>query len=361
MPPDVVPVPSCTTDLGWLEALRRPEVCLRWDLLRWETVIRRARRMRLLGRLGHAVAAAGLVEQLPAAAARHLRAEERLAASRCDALRWALERAGQALAGAPYPVVLLKGAAYIAQGLPIAHGRLPSDVDLMVPLDAMADAQARLSAEGWSEVPLDAHDQRYYREWSHELPPLRHAHHGLELDLHHNILPPVARTRVDAALLLARIQPVPGTPWHVLHPVDQVLHSAAHLFHDADHGSRVRDLVDIDHLLRSGGADPAYGDALARRAAELGLQQSLALALAFCAGWLRTPLPEATGLPVLRWHERAFLVPCLSRVLESSSIDDEPGLAERWSQQALLWRHHLWRMPLPMLLGHAWHKARRPG
>jgi hypothetical protein len=355
----VAAVPPCPTDLGWLEALRRPAVCTAWDLAAWERVIRRARRMRLLGRLGQALAAAGLLHQIPPEAANHLRAEARLAAWRCDSLRWALAQTGQALAGAPYPVVLLKGAAYIAQDLPIAQGRMPSDVDLMVPRHAVADAQARLAAHGWAEVELDDHDQRYYREWSHELPPLRHAHHELELDLHHNILPPVARTRVDAALLLARVQPVPGTPWHVLHPMDQLLHSAAHLFHDADHGSRVRDLVDMDHLLRSGGSQPGYGPALARRAAELGLEQPLALALAFCAGWLGTPLPQGAGLPGLDGPDRVLWARCLARVLEPASMDDEPDLAERWSGLLLLWRHHLWRMPLPMLLGHTWHKLRR--
>ena len=59
---------------------------------------------------------------------------------------WALDRRGAALGDAAYPRVLLKGAAYIGQGLPIAAGRLPSDVDILVPRGTLADAEARLRA-----------------------------------------------------------------------------------------------------------------------------------------------------------------------------------------------------------------------
>jgi len=362
MPAEVEHPPGAQHGLGWLAALREPARCLTWDLRQWEHVIRLSRRLRLLGRLAHAVAQAGLLDAVPPPAARHLLAEQRYATWRCDTLLWALEDGARALAGAPYPVVLLKGSAYIVQGSAIGPGRLPSDVDLLVPRSSLDDAQARLSAAGWTEVALDAHDQRYYREWSHELPPLRHPHHGLELDLHHNILPVVARTRVDAARLIEHMRPVRGSPWHVLQPTDQVLHSAAHLFYDADHGDRVRDIVDIDGLVRQEAADPGFWPALAGRAQELGLQQPLALALHFCRQWLDTPLPPAgtVPLPRLRWHEQHLLVPLFGRVLTPSTLDDEPTLTERCSQQLLLGRHHLWRMPPAMLVAHTWNKLRRP-
>jgi hypothetical protein len=100
------------------------------------------------------------------------------------------------------------------------------------------------------DAELDAHDQRYYREWSHEVPPMQHPVHAVELDLHHNILPPVARTTVDADRLLQRLRPSRWAPWSVFDPADQMLHSAAHLFLDAEPRDRVRDLVDLDGLGR---------------------------------------------------------------------------------------------------------------
>jgi hypothetical protein len=233
-----------------------------------------------------------------------------------------------------------------------------------VPRAHIADAQARLAAAGWQETALDAHDQRYYREWSHELPPMRHPIHGLELDLHHNILPPIARTRVDADALLAHLHPCHLLPpWQVLQPVDQLLHSAAHLFHDSELHDRLRDLVDQDALLRHFGAEAGFWDALPARAEALGLQQSLALCLHFCQAWLGTPVPA----PVARWArgralpaaQRAWLLPVFAAALWPTDVDRLPGPGHRWASRALLVRHHWGRMPLKLLLPHLWHKLRQ--
>ena len=151
--------------------------------------------------------AAGLMDRVPPQARRHLIAEQRLSRWRTASMVWTMERVATMLGDAPYPRVLLKGAAYIGQGLPIAAGRLPSDLDILVPQAHLPDAQARLIQAGWNAVELDEHDRRYYYEWSHEVPPMTHPLLAMELDLHHNILPPVARTHVDADTLLQRLQP----------------------------------------------------------------------------------------------------------------------------------------------------------
>ena len=83
-----------------------------------------------------------------------------------------------AIQPADYPCVLLKGAAYMAQGLPIAAGRLPSDLDILVPKAALPIAQESLAAAGWRTVDMDEHDRLYYEDWSHEVPPMRHPQTG---------------------------------------------------------------------------------------------------------------------------------------------------------------------------------------
>ncbi len=348
---------------AWLPALRDPALVLGWELARWEYVIRLSRRLRLLGRLAEGVAAAGLLEQVPAQAARHLRAEMHVSRWRTAALRWVLERVGTALSEAPYPRVLLKGAAYLGQELPIAKGRLPSDADILVPLEHLADAQARLLRAGWAEAGMDDHDQRYYREWSHELPPMRHPLHALELDLHHNIVPPVARATVDAAPLLARLQPSIWPGWQVLQPADQLLHSATHLFGDSEARDRLRDLVDLDGLMRHFGRDPAFWLELPERARELGLDEPLALACHFVERWLDTPVPAparrriaTNGPPAWR---RAWLHPLLASALTPSGPDEGPRPGQDLAAQALLVRYHYRRMPLGLLVPHLWHKARK--
>jgi hypothetical protein len=347
----------------WLAGLLDPAAASAWTLQEWEFAIRQARRLRLLARLGHAITSSPTGADCPPQATRHLRAELQLSQWRCTSVRWALERVALALDGADYPRVLLKGAAYMAQNLAIGHGRLPSDADILVPKAHIAQAQASLVEAGWAEKPMDQHDRQYYHEWSHEVPPMQHPLHGVELDLHHNILPPVGRTRVDADLLLARLQPCAWPGWQVLHPVDQVLHSASHLFHDSELRDRLRDLVDLDGLLRQFGLEPGFWDELPQRARELGLGESLALALHFCCTWLGTPVPEAArrrsaalGPGAAR---RMWLYPLFASVLTPR----DPDLALPWTQslaaQALLARHHLGRMPLRLLVPHLWHKMRK--
>ena len=349
-------------ELAWLQALREPALVHGWSLAQWEQVIRIARRLRLLGRLAHAVHAAGLQDHVPPRAARHLLAERRYSSWRSDGLAWVLERLPDMLGEVRYPLVLLKGAAYMGQGLDIGHGRLPSDVDILVPREYIGDAHSRLLAAGWQETAMDAHDQRYYREWSHELPPMRHPLHALELDLHHNILPPVARTHVDAAMLLAELQPSRWPQWQVLAPQDQILHSAAHLFHDSELRDRLRDLVDLDGLLRHFSAVPNFWVRLVARASALGLHESLALALHFCTRWLSTPVPPAVlaaaNAAGLSRAKSLWLLPLLGAALLPTECDHLPSRRQTMAANAVLLRHHLGRMPLGMLLPHLWHKLK---
>jgi len=355
--------------LDWLRAIRQPDRVLGWNLAQWEARIRMGRRLRLLGRLAEAIEGAGLTPRVPAVVALHLLDERRLTRWRTQALRWAIQRVAADLAVGGVPRVLLKGAAYVAQALPNAAGRLPSDLDILVPRRYLHAAQAQLVAAGWEETPLDDHDRRYYHEWSHELPPMRHPMVELELDLHHNIHPPISRAKVDADLLFERAQPLQGRAWQgwqVLHPQDQLLHCASHLFEDSEFRNRLRDLVDFDSLARSFGATPGFWDGLPERAHVLGLQADLALAVDLCCDWLDTPVPE-TARRELQRHGRSPLHgvtrALMAQALWPAPVDRESGLGAVLADQLLLVRHHLRRMPLPLLvphLLHKWRKARQP-
>ena len=61
----------------------------------------------------------------------------------------------------------------------------------------------------------------------------------------------------------------------VLCPADMVLHSATHLFHNEDLSQGLRDLADLDSLLRHFGQEPGFWEELPRRAAELDLARPL--------------------------------------------------------------------------------------
>ena len=342
--------------LAWVGAIREPGTVLSWSLPEWERVVRLGRRLRLLARLAERVEAAGLLEQVPPQPRRHLVAEQRLSRYRTAAVAWALEQVGQSLQGLAAPCVLLKGAAYLGQDLPLAAGRLPSDVDILVPKDRLPAAQLLLREAGWTEAQLSEHDRRYYYEWSHEVPPMVHAVHPIELDLHHDILPPTARTTVDIDRLLARLGPSKWPGWQVLEPADQVLHAAAHLFFDSELRDRLRDLVDLDGLFRHFGARDGFWERLVERAHELGLTEPLALAVGFCCDWLGTPVPAATQAELLRIGpsgvRRRWLTALFGAVLSPLEPDDEPSFRRTAASWVILARYHHWRMPLRLLVPH---------
>ncbi|MBK7061091.1 MAG: nucleotidyltransferase family protein [Rubrivivax sp.] len=355
-------IESIGTDLHWLQALRDPEIVTGWSLPDWQDRIRLARRLRLLGRLAERVHSAELQGRLPEPVQRHLLAERRQSQARGRAMWWTLAHVGQALADTEYPKVLLKGAAYMAQRLPNSQGRLPSDLDILVPRAMLADAQQRLGEHEWKTVELDAHDQRYYNEWSHEIPPMRHALFSLELDVHHGILPPVASTTVDADLLLARIIPSGQPGWSVFAPVDQWIHCAVHLMLDSELRDRIRDLVDLDELGRHFGRSPSFWTELVDRSNALGLLEPVALAVHYTTKWLQTPIPADVHREFRRQGpgpiRRRWLLPLLDAVLTPTLPDARDSWQQGLAATALLTRYHWGRMPIHLLLPHLWHKAR---
>ncbi len=352
--------------LAWLQALSEPAISLQWSLADWQRVIRLARRLRLLGRLAEACMAANIEASLPAPVQRQLRGERAHSRARLRALLWTVEQVHLVLHDLGLPLVLLKGAAYVAQALPVAAGRLPSDLDILVPAEGIARAQQSLRENDWTEDALDAHDKRYYEEWSHEVPPMHNPRFELELDLHHGILPPVAAVTVDSRLLLHRLVPAGLAGWQVLCPVDQLLHSAVHLFHDSELRGRMRDLVDQDGLMRHFGGDDAFWDDLAARALQLQLVEPLALCVHYTRAWLGTPVPasfsEALQRHAPRGVRKAWLQPLLDAVLWPVEPDATERLRSRMAANVLLARYHWNRLPLRFLVPHLLHKTlrRRP-
>ena len=75
------------------------------------------------------------------------------------------------------------------------------DIDIMVPEALLGDVEVALLAHGWAHIKFSDYDQRYYRKWSHELPPLVRQQRKTVVDVHHTILPRTSRLRPDVAKL----------------------------------------------------------------------------------------------------------------------------------------------------------------
>jgi hypothetical protein len=258
----------------------------------------------------------------------------------------------QALAGLQQPVIVLKGASYVLLGLPAADGRIFSDIDVLVERSAIGAAEASLMLGGWSTGKLDAYDQRYYREWSHEIPPMTHLHRGTTIDLHHCLVMPTCRVKVDSATMIADAVPVGEHGfWWRLKDEDMVLHAASHLVLNSEFDRGLRDLWDIDLLYRHFAARSAnFPRRLQARAHAVGLEQILTRALALAARLFGTPVPA----PLLPARDDLF-----SRLLALSASTRHPQTRPRRQKVAdlaLLLREMSLRLPGNLLLVHLAHK-----
>ena len=348
-----------------VRVLRDPASASGLGLADWDLLLRQAAGADVTPILLVVLEDAGQLATVPDAP-RAPREWARTAASRhAQAVRHEVRQIGLALAGTGLPLILLKGAAYAIARLPPGRGRMFSDIDILVPKERLAEVEAALMLHGWISTHHDAYDQRYYREWMHELPPMQHVRRGNVIDVHHAILPETAAQRPDPAKLRAAAVPAvasaPGAPaLLMLAPHDMVLHSAVHLFWDGEFDHGLRDLVDLDRLLRAFGAAPGFWTGLPARARELQLARPLYYALRYCRRLLGTPVPPAVEEALredapnrpLRWlMDRLFGRALLPR--HPSCEDHFSGLA----RFALYVRGNWLRMPPLLLSRHLFHKA----
>ena len=345
-----------------LDVISRPDEISSYSLPQWTLLLRQSRSAGLLSRLKVILADSGLHEDVPEQPRAHLDAGQCVADSHQAAVRYEILRINVALSNLGLPLVLLKGAAYVALGLNVANGRIFSDIDILVPKDKLSEVENEMMLNGWVSTHVDDYDERYYRDWMHELPPMQHGIRQTVIDIHHAILPETARLCPDPKKLLADVVPVAGQGnVFVLAPADMVLHSATHLFHDGELEHGLRDLVDLDGLLRHFSEDEQFWDRLVERAVEMELSRPLYYAFRYTQRLLQTPIPdvamkasEAIGKPpaALAWLMDALF----SRALMPNhpSCDDAFTPLARWM---LYIRSHYLRMPFHLLIPHLVRKA----
>lgn len=258
----------------------------------------------------------------------------------------------QALSDLKTPAILLKGASYVLRGLPAADGRIFSDIDIVVAKSHIASAEAALMLGGWATGKLDAYDQRYYRQWSHEIPPMTHLQRGTTVDLHHSLIMPTCRVWVDSSRMISDAIPVSeGGFWWRLTDEDTVLHAASHLLLNSEFDRGLRDIWDIDLLYRhftSLSAD--FPERLLARARDVGLESILTQALSLALTFLGTPLPNCL-LPV----EKTLFSRLLSRAASTRHPETRPR-GQGAADLVLMLREMYLRLPSKLLAVHLWHK-----
>ncbi len=325
--------------------LRDPASAARVAERDWTALIALARAESLIGSLAFRLEGAAVPARV-AALFEDARGDAEQA--RMQAL-WEAEMARRALAGVDAPVILLKGTAYAAAGLQAGVGRSIGDLDILVPIAALREVERALLAAGWEWVKEDSYDDLYYRRWMHELPPLIHRERDRMIDVHHTILPLTARPRPDAAALIADSVAL-ANGLRVLSPPDMIVHAAAHLFADGDLAGGLRNLWDIDRLLRQFGERDRFWETLRERAGRHRLLPAVRRAVRLAKGLYGTPVPGS-------WR-RGNAADGLfkARLLARNGWGQE---TRRGLRLAFYVRSHWLRMPPLMLARHLWTKARK--
>lgn len=346
---------SACSDL--ITALKAPPAMATFTLAQWDRIIPQARAAGLLGRLGALAEQHHLASNLPKPVWHALEAGLAFAKRQAVAVHHELNKLDAALAGLGIRVLVLKGAAYVAIHSPAAAGRMMTDIDILVAKHAIGNTEATLMLDGWFSSHHDAYDQRYYRQWMHEIPPMQHIRRGTILDVHHNLLPETARIQTHPDMIIAAAQPLPGMAClHVPSEPDLILHSATHLMHESEWDHGLRDLSDLYAMISSASAKHVdFWPQLARRAKDLNLERPLYLALSQLHRMFDLKIP-ALDMPRASRFGDCMILNLLTRALSGYHSASRQPLAS-FANFALFVRSHWLRMPLHLLIPHLLYKA----
>jgi len=345
------------SNIQLIEALRGSIPADSWKNNDWSLMIRQARRANLLSRL--VVNDRG---DVPEKVLQHLSNAQLVAQANARSVRSEVEEIQHLLSAQNIPFILLKGAAYLYSGFEFGKSRVYSDVDIMVHHQDLKKSEGIFITHGWMTTKLNAYDQKYYRQWMHELPPLRHLKRQTSLDVHHTIVPPTSAYQLDAEKLWERCIPVENLDnVYTLSPVDMMLHSAVHLFSDGDFENGIRDLSDLACMTKVFSREEKFWELLLERSIDLGLTEPLFYSLRYVERFLNVEIPLEVSQRI-----KGFGVagPLKSKIMDIvftrgllpghvSCRDFLSGIAAN----ILFIRSHYLRMPLRLLIPHLLRKS----
>jgi len=337
-----------------------PQLVNGWNAGQWSELVATARYFNLLGSLSVRFKEAGVC--VPGYALRHLTGAQQLSERQHRSVLWEVHQLQTALGQIQVPVLLLKGSAYVMAGYAVGRGRLFGDIDILVPRNALGDVESQLMLNGWVSAKTSAYDQRYYREWMHEIPPMRHMRRSTVIDVHHTILPLTARYSPDPSKIISRALPVLDPCLAVIRvpcQEDLVIHSITHLVHEGELHNGLRDLNDIDCMLRNFEIDPGFWDRLCANAIDNDLSWPVLFGLQLVKRVFDTPVPVTVLNQLTQANQQkpsSWLLAIFDRALRSN-YGNSQDIAAMTAQWLVYVRSHILRMPLHLVLPHLARKA----
>jgi hypothetical protein len=185
-----------------------------------------------------------------------------------------------------------------------------------------------------------------------------HGERHAVVDVHHAILPTVGRLQPSSARLFEQSRMVESDV-RVPAPVHMILHAAAHLFHDGEIAGAVRDLVDLDRLLREFEGEPDFWPSLVTEAPALQLTRPLFYAVRYARRMFETPVPEVALQAMAAWGPAAPVRVVMDRLVDAT-IAGPIGPSSSAAAFLLYVRSHWLRMQVRLLVTHLILKSLSP-
>lgn len=328
-PDDSRPIPEMLSVL--MDGLREPDRLESLSLRDWDRLVPLANYTELLPRLAEGIRRCGWWDRIPERLRQRLSHELQVTAFRDTCIRYELRHLQRILAPVCDRLVLLKGAAYLHAGFRWAAGRRTNDVDVLVPTSSISATESALRGGGYdTDEGLSEKDDRYYRRWLHEIPPLKHQHRRIEVDVHFRLLPVADPLSFVVDGEIERSLAIPESCFRILDPTDRVLHVILNLARTGEFRRAIRDLWDLECMI--GGATSAdksltqshsIGDPVPTRAPESPAFDWNRLIERTESRRLQRPVGDV----LLLWSD--FLGLALPSIVTARLLSDDPGRHRR--------------------------------
>ncbi|MFC4700123.1 nucleotidyltransferase family protein [Glaciecola siphonariae] len=306
------------------------------------------RSQKILARMCYRIIEAGVFEHLDAKTQRHLLNAKQIADRQKEQVFTEAAELARILSQSVGYLIFLKGAAYSMCAGKLGRGRIYSDIDVLVPKADIDTCEQRLAVAGWIGQEINDYDDKYYRKWAHEIPPMAHGHRGTIIDVHHNIVPVISKSFNDLHILLENTEEI-MPDIHVLSAPAQLVHAAIHLFRNEEYQGAFRDITDI-YLMLEGQDEQFWLDAfsLAKR---IDFLTELQLAVRYCERFFKLKPPAKINLEFAPEHNQAFNDFIFNSVLlpQHSLMT---GSHTPLKHFLAMMRGHIVKMPVHILLYH---------
>jgi len=340
-----------------VDILKAPADIVNLSLNSLSTIIEEARYFNMLAQLRTICEQKNIWAELPEKCQQHITSASYTFTAQQQKLNDEADVIFNILAPMDIEWVYLKGAAYHLSGFSEFSGRLMGDIDILVSKHSLEQVEAALRSHGWIQTHTNDYDEKFYREWSQEIPPLRHFERGTELDVHFNILPNTLRESPDPKYLMSQTVNLSSTSHYaqVLTPPAMVMHSAIHLFYESEFHKGLRDLYDLYLLFSKFDNDTNFWEEMMVLQKTIGNADSMFYALRYCQSSFGLTIPTDVSNYYDEYKPttiKLFVADFAFTRIFNNMFPPNRKYGHQLAETILYIRGHMKRMPLHLLVPH---------